>query len=55
MLVRSRLTPAPHYDASTTEMAQILFSPQFLYAFEATAILILAALVGAVVLAKREL
>ena len=33
----------------------ILFSPHFLYVFEATSILILAALVGAVALAKKEL
>jgi NADH:ubiquinone oxidoreductase subunit 6 (subunit J) len=36
-------------------MATVLFSPHFLYAFEATSILILAALVGAVALAKKEL
>ena len=55
VLLRFELTPAPGYDASTVEMARVLFSPQFLYAFEATSILILAALVGAVVLAKKEL
>ena len=33
---------------------QILFSPHFLYVFEATSILILAALVGAVALAKKD-
>lgn len=55
VLLRSRQTPVSSYDASTVEMARILFSPQFLYAFEATSILILAALVGAVVLAKKEL
>jgi NADH-quinone oxidoreductase subunit J len=47
------------YDASTSKLAMILFSsassPSFLYAFEAAAVLILAALVGAVVLAKKEL
>jgi NADH-quinone oxidoreductase subunit J len=47
--------PAAAFDASTRSMAGILFSPRFLYAFEATSILILAALVGAVVLAKKEL
>jgi NADH:ubiquinone oxidoreductase subunit 6 (subunit J) len=36
-------------------MAEILFSAHFLYVFEATSVLILAALVGAVVLAKKEL
>jgi NADH-quinone oxidoreductase subunit J len=55
VLLRTRPTPAPEYDASTVEMAKILFSPHFLYAFEATSVLILAALVGAVVLAKKEL
>jgi NADH-quinone oxidoreductase subunit J len=55
VLLQARLSPAPEFDASTVEMAKILFSPHFLYAFEATSILILAALVGAVVLAKKEL
>ena len=55
VLLRSKLYPAREFDASTVKMAQELFSPQFLYAFEATSILILAALVGAVVLAKKEL
>jgi NADH:ubiquinone oxidoreductase subunit 6 (subunit J) len=35
-------------------MAEILFSPRFLYVFEATSILILASLVGAVALAKKD-
>jgi NADH-quinone oxidoreductase subunit J len=43
------------YEASTTGMAQLLFSSRFLYVFEATSILILSALVGAVVLAKKDL
>ena len=42
------------YDASTARVAEVLFSPGFVYAFEAAAVLILAALVGAVVLAKRD-
>ena len=42
------------YEASTAAVARLLFSPRFLYVFEATSILILAAMVGAVVLAKRE-
>jgi NADH-quinone oxidoreductase subunit J len=42
------------FDASTEQMARVLFSPHFLYAFEATSILILAALVGAVALSKRD-
>jgi NADH:ubiquinone oxidoreductase subunit 6 (subunit J) len=36
-------------------MARVLFSPRFLYTFEAVAVLILAALVGSIVLAKKEL
>jgi NADH-quinone oxidoreductase subunit J len=55
VLLRPRPEPVAGFDASTIKMAEILFSPHFLYAFEATAILILAALVGAVVLAKKEL
>jgi NADH:ubiquinone oxidoreductase subunit 6 (subunit J) len=42
------------YDASTRTMAAQLFSAQFLYVFEATSVLILAALVGAIVLARKE-
>ncbi len=42
------------FDASTRAMARRLFSLPYLYAFEATSILILAALVGAVVLAQKE-
>jgi NADH-quinone oxidoreductase subunit J len=44
----------PEFDASTRKMAEILFSPRFLYVFEATSILILAGLVGAVALAKKD-
>jgi NADH:ubiquinone oxidoreductase subunit 6 (subunit J) len=36
-------------------MAAVLFSPQFLYVFEATSILILAALVASIALAKKDL
>jgi NADH-quinone oxidoreductase subunit J len=55
--VVARFAPrrAGEFDASTRKMAEILFSPHFLYVFEATSILILAALVGAVALAKKEL
>jgi NADH-quinone oxidoreductase subunit J len=45
---------APGFDASSASMAGQLFSTPYLYVFEATAVLILTALVGAVVLAKRE-
>jgi len=49
-----RALPA-RYDASTRHVAHLLFSPQYLYVFEATSVLILAALVGAVALAKKDL
>ncbi len=55
VLFRWRRDAPAAFDASTPRMAEILFSPHFLYVFEATSVLILAALVGAVVLAKREL
>lgn len=47
--------PSPAFDASTRQMAHVLFSAPYVYVFEATSILILAALVGAVVLAKKDL
>jgi NADH-quinone oxidoreductase subunit J len=46
--------PAVGFDASTRRVAQVLFSPHYLYVFEATSVLILAALVGAVVLARKD-
>jgi NADH-quinone oxidoreductase subunit J len=55
VLARWQAAPAAGFDASTRTMAATLFSVPFLYVFEATSILILAALVGAVVLAKKEL
>ena len=45
---------AADFDASSRPVARILFSPQYLYAFEATSVLILAALVGAVALARKD-
>jgi NADH-quinone oxidoreductase subunit J len=54
VLWNTTLAPAAAFDASTRRMSQILFSPHFLYVFEATSILILAALVGAVALAKKD-
>jgi len=45
---------AAGFDASTRAVAHVLFSPPYLYAFEATSILILAALVGSIALARRE-
>jgi NADH-quinone oxidoreductase subunit J len=55
VMLGARLEGVTHYEASTAKVALELFSPRFLYAFEATSILILAALVGAVALAKKEL
>jgi NADH-quinone oxidoreductase subunit J len=54
VLVRAERPAVGGFYASATEVAQLLFSPQYLYVFEATSILILAALVGAVALAKRD-
>jgi NADH-quinone oxidoreductase subunit J len=55
VLTGARLGPGvPGFEAGTRRVAVLLFSPRFLYAFEATSILILAALVGAVALARRE-
>jgi NADH:ubiquinone oxidoreductase subunit 6 (subunit J) len=56
VIARAELGPGrPGFDASTVSMARKLFSIPYLYAFEATSVLILAALVGAVVLAKKDL
>lgn len=56
VLTGARLGPgAPGFEAGTRRVAELLFSARFLYAFEATSILILAALVGAVALAKKDL
>jgi NADH-quinone oxidoreductase subunit J len=49
-----RLPENRPFDASTRTMARELFSPRFVYVFEATSILIVGALVGAVVLARKE-
>ena len=54
VLLRADLPPASSLDASTRAVAHVLFSPPYLYAFEATSILILAALVGSIVLARRD-
>jgi len=48
-------TVSEGFRAPSMEMARVLFSPRFLYTFEAVAVLILAALVGSIVLAKKEL
>jgi len=47
--------PAAGFDASTPSFARVLFGARFVYVFEATSILIVAALVGAVLVAKKEL
>ena len=55
VLLRNDASRVPaSYDASAKTMATQLFSVQFLYVFEATSVLILAALVGAIVLARKE-
>lgn len=56
VLLRARIPQTPgSLDATTRTMARVLFSAPYLYPFEATSILILAALVGAIVLAKKDL
>jgi NADH-quinone oxidoreductase subunit J len=54
VLLRADQPPASSLDASTRAVAHVLFSAPYLYAFEATSILILAALVGSIVLARRD-
>jgi NADH-quinone oxidoreductase subunit J len=53
VLLGAARAPAAAFDASTRAVAHVLFSPPYLYVFEATSILILAALVGSIVLARR--
>ncbi|MBX7186358.1 MAG: NADH-quinone oxidoreductase subunit J [Vicinamibacteria bacterium] len=51
----SSILPANHRDTASVDVARGLFSdPRFLYPFEATSILILAAMVGAIVVARKE-
>jgi len=51
----ARGLPANHRDTSSIDVARGLFAdPRFLYPFEATSILILAAMVGAIVVARKE-
>ena len=54
VLLSTPLALAGGFDASARPVAELLFSAQYLYVFEATSILILAALVGAIALAKRD-
>ncbi|MGE0456047.1 MAG: NADH-quinone oxidoreductase subunit J [Vicinamibacteria bacterium] len=56
VLLRAEFAPGPAgFEATARKVAAELFSLRFLYVFEATSILILAALVGAVALAKKDL
>jgi NADH-quinone oxidoreductase subunit J len=54
VLVAVRTPLAGGFDASARRVAELLFQSQYLYVFEATSILILASLVGAIALAKRD-
>jgi NADH-quinone oxidoreductase subunit J len=57
VLARAARAPgamAAEFDAGSRRVAQVLFSVQYAYVFEATSVLILAALVGAVALAGRD-
>jgi len=54
VLVAARTPYAGAFDASARPVARLLFDAQYLYVFEATSILILASLVGAIALAKRD-
>jgi len=54
VLVGAAPAPVASFDASTRAVAHVLFSAPYLYVFEATSILILAALVGSIVLARRD-
>jgi NADH-quinone oxidoreductase subunit J len=54
VIVAAPRSLAPAFDASARQVANLLFSPEYLYVFEATSILILASLVGAIALAKRD-
>ena len=51
----SRGLPTNHRDTASIDVARGLFAdPRFLYPFEATSILILAAMVGAIVVSRKE-
>ena len=54
VLVAFRTPMAVAFDASARQVSHLLFDPRYLYVFEATSILILASLVGAIALAKRD-
>jgi NADH-quinone oxidoreductase subunit J len=55
VLARSaRIGVAEPFDASTRPVARLLFAPEYVYVFEATSVLILSALVGAIALARKD-
>jgi NADH-quinone oxidoreductase subunit J len=54
VLAVSMFPMAGRFDASARQVARLLFEVRYLYVFEATSILILASLVGAIALAKRD-
>lgn len=54
VFLKADFRAAPAFDASARPVAEMLFSAKYLYVFEATSVLILAALVGAIVLAKKD-
>jgi NADH-quinone oxidoreductase subunit J len=54
VIARAQVGVAPVFDASTRPVARLLFTPHYVYVFEATSVLILAALVGAVALARKD-
>jgi NADH-quinone oxidoreductase subunit J len=54
VLVAAPPPMAAAFDASARQVARVLFEVRYLYVFEATSILILASLVGAIALAKRD-
>ncbi len=51
---KARVGVAAGFDASTRPVARLLFAPQYVYVFEATSVLILSALVGAIALARKD-
>jgi NADH-quinone oxidoreductase subunit J len=50
----ARIGVAQPFDASTRPVARLLFAPEYVYVFEATSVLILSALVGAIALARKD-
>jgi len=51
---KARVGVAAGFDASTRPVARLLFAPKYVYVFEATSVLILSALVGAIALARKD-